>query len=584
MNALSARLIDVWDAALRRYYTWRYGPVARRLDRPPDDAEPGFVVVQIDGLSHAHLLDAAAQGYAPFIAARLRAGEGEACRWYTGLPSTTPAMQAAIMFGRNDHVPGFRWYRKRTRTPVVCKSPAFLHRLQEEVSQGRPGILEGGASYGNMFDGGASISLFTLSAIGRTSLLEKVGGLALFLVLLFSPVRVLRILLLSGWTYLSTLWRRLAAVFRPSKYGRLGLLSPFYHVLTDVIMREVETFAILVDLYRGVPAVFANYMSYDYWAHIFGPDDPSAYAAVRAIDDQIRQIERMARRGGRRYDLFVLSDHGLAPSVPFEVAFGAPLARFVAEAAGRPVRTDDAAPSRRDSPAATSLRHELATAEERLAGVPHEAAFRLRRSLQEREEPEPGEVHAAADIVVRNSGPLSHVYFTFVEAPLTGDEIEAVYPGLMRRLADHPGIAAVAARGEGPPLLVTPQGSFPCRAAAAAAAFPGTADAEAAVQAIARLLDIEESGDLVVLGRWGMGGTADLTVTFERQLGTHGGLGGEQCYPFLATLGRPTFEIDRLAGPESLYRYFLQYSRRRREAAGAPEPARRGDTATIAPS
>ncbi|MGI6207560.1 MAG: alkaline phosphatase family protein [Anaerolineae bacterium] len=572
MNLLVRKLIDLGEALMRWYYSWRYGPVARRLGTAEDDDKRGFIVIQIDGLSHATLLEAVARGQAPHLGQLLRSGQAEAYRWFCGVPSTTPAVQAAIMYGSSYGIPGFRWYEKETKQAVVCKVPTALNQLQARLSKGRRGVLEGGASYTNMFDGGASTSLFTLAAMGNTSILRRMGGLSLFLVLAFSPIRVARIVVLSVVTYLVGVWRRLSALFWPSKYGQLSFLSPFLHVLTDVIVRELETFAVLVDIYRGVPAIYANYSSYDEWAHRFGPSDPQALRALHAIDGQIEQVDRMRRRwGGRPYDLYVLSDHGMTPSVPFETAFGQSLGQYLDSCIEVPTLTDETRVGAVDRHGASSLLgYEVGVAEDRLAGLSSDAARSLRESLEKRAEVEATELPHRTDVIVRDSGPLSNVYFGVVsDRAMYLDELEQAYPGLVSRVADHPGIAVVGVRTAQGPLLVTAEGRYRCQVGEGEQAFPGLPDASLLVASMRELLAYPNAGDLVLLGRWGWWGRRDLVVTFERQRATHGGVGGEQCHPFLIAVTGEPVDLSYVSSASDIYRLLMAY----RTAEPEPRPA-----------
>jgi len=573
MNFLNRKLVDLWQALVAWYFGWRFGSVARRLDGPGDESGRGLLIVQIDGLSHAHLLGAVTKGYAPYIRRLLRLGEGEAFRWFCGVPSTTPVVQAGIMFGASHLVPGFRWYDKASGKAVVSSSPRAMRALQSQIAAEHEGILRGGSSYANMLDGLAATSLFTLTTIGRTSLIEKIRGLGVFLVLLFSPIRILRILGLSLWTYLIGVWRRLAAVFWPSKFGRLSFLSPFVQVITDVLVREIQTFAVLVDVYRGVPSIYVNYTTYDEWAHRFGPSDDYAYRAVRAIDSRIKEIDRMRRRhAGREYDLFILSDHGMAPSVSFEAVSGCSLGQMISDAVAKPVLTNEVfsmAYGHRSAPAL--LGEEIAAAESRMPNSASGLARRVRDYLQRRSETEPLElaVSVDTDIVIRNSGPLCHVYFNDVARRMLAEEIELVHHGLIEWLAQRPGIGAVGALSAEGPIVVTAHGVYACVVGKGEAAFRGLPDADKIVGSFGRLLAQEHAGDLVVLGAWDWWGVHDLVVTFERQAGTHGGVGGQQCDAFILPVGSDDYDFSDCNAPEDLYRFFLNYSKR----LGEPEVA-----------
>ena len=115
-------------------------------------------------------------------------------RWRCGLPSTTPAVQAGLMYGDNWDIPAFRWYEKETGFAPQCKSPAAVERIKTRVAAGRRGILAGGSSYTNMFDGDARLALFTISAMGRQRFFEHLRGLGWALLFALIPWRILRII------------------------------------------------------------------------------------------------------------------------------------------------------------------------------------------------------------------------------------------------------------------------------------------------------------------------------------------------------------------------------------------------------
>ena len=82
-----------------------------------------------------------------------------------GLPSSTPAFQAALMYGVRPDIPGFHWYDKRARQDVYFPRPGVADLVEERHARGRRGIMQGGASYGCMFTGGAEDSLWTMAKL-----------------------------------------------------------------------------------------------------------------------------------------------------------------------------------------------------------------------------------------------------------------------------------------------------------------------------------------------------------------------------------------------------------------------------------
>jgi len=96
------RVLDLVGAGADLYYTRKYGAMARRLGRPDSgiDDQNGFIILQIDGLSHEFLQQALDAGAMPYLRRLLRERRLTLGQWRCGLPSTTPAVQAGIMFGR----------------------------------------------------------------------------------------------------------------------------------------------------------------------------------------------------------------------------------------------------------------------------------------------------------------------------------------------------------------------------------------------------------------------------------------------------------------------------------------------------
>jgi hypothetical protein len=313
------RVLDLIRAVNNAYYTRKYGAMARHLDWPSfsPDRRRGFIIIQIDGLSYDHLMQAVAAGYMPYLA-RLQAERRLAVApWRCGIPSTTPAAQAGIMFGNRFDIPGFRWYEKERGVGMQSKRPDQVQTMRARISQGRPGILRGGSCYVSMFDGDADLALFTLSTLHRKRFFESVRGMGLFLLFLLSPLRMLRVLRLSTTSYLAGLGRRLVALVRPSVLNPFDVISPLLHAVSDTLFTEVQTFGVLLDIYRGAPAIYANFNSYDEVAHKLGPDHRAAFRLLRDVDRRVRQINRMrARYDQRTFTSYpITGTHRRSPSV-----------------------------------------------------------------------------------------------------------------------------------------------------------------------------------------------------------------------------------------------------------------------------
>src|SRR5690606_18891399 len=73
--------------------------------------EPGLVLIQIDGLSREQFNAAVATGKLPFLRRLMRKEGYRPHTIYSGLPSTTPAVQAELFYGTTCAVPSFAFYQ-----------------------------------------------------------------------------------------------------------------------------------------------------------------------------------------------------------------------------------------------------------------------------------------------------------------------------------------------------------------------------------------------------------------------------------------------------------------------------------------
>ena len=629
-NLVVRSVLDLWMALARLFYTLKYGAISRRLglsEQGSDRRRRGFVVVQIDGLSHEDLLRAMDRGYTPYLKRLMATGEFRCGRYRCGLPSTTPAVQAGIMFGDNFDVPAFRWYEKDTQSVVVPKSPGLVQTLQERLSKGRPGILEGGASYVNMMDGGASFSLFTLGSLNKGRLFAGVRGLGLLALILLSPWRALCIPILSLWEYLAQMVEGTLARFSRRPRVSDGILFPFVRIVSNVLFRELQTFAVIIDLYRGVPSIYTTYYGYDEIAHHYGPGSRPAYRALRGIDRQIKQIDHMRRylndltrpmlftgpKGSdrrvrsltsprRRYDLYVLSDHGQTPAIPFRQLYGCTLGQYIARHEGRERQepssdverssiswgqSPDRAPPSEAPQGSRGVRETGETVQEDVSrrqaqyllneleilekqGAKSPAALaRGARHLLERQMPseeDPGEKTSKEQAIeVLHSGSMAHVYFHDATRQLTWREIERLTPGLIEALVHHDGVGLVVVRSEDGvyalskegKALLGGRGEAEVRQAGEIARdgpLSRFEEPEVAEAQLRYLASFPHGGDLIIFGAYRDG----RVVGFEEQVGSHGGLGGPQCYPFILYPGEYPVEPERMINAKELYPHFIK--------------------------
>jgi len=578
MTWLLQRVLDLIELLVTWFNRRKYGALARRLGRgavsdPGDDGRRGLIILQIDGLSHATLQQALARGVMPHLRRMIERDGYRLERWWCGVPSSTPAVQGGILYGNNEEIPAFRWYEKASGKTMVAKHPRDARILQDRLSAGRIGLLEGGSSYVNIYDGGARQSLFTISALGGERFFENARGASLLLLLLLSPIRLLRLAKDVTLDFVRDLWQRLVGRF-DTRVGRrrrpFSILSSLLQIIASVVFRELQTFGMLLDIYRRLPAIYANFYGYDDVAHQLGPLDGETERVLRGIDGRIREIDLTRRRFADRrpYDLFVLSDHGMSPCTPFQERYGETLGQFMATLAARdtPVELDETFSrewrTRREAgfllEELDGISAHLSWRSQRLAGVLRNFVARRIPADDEQEY----DLSRHRDLILRNSGTVSLVYFPLAAHQMDLSEIELAYPGLLRSLVEHPGLGLVLGRERGEAMAMTVRG--PRRLlnldnSLIRDLLDNLPDPALAARQLARVACFANSGDLLLFGRWNAAGHA---IAFEPHWATHGGIGGEQNRPFLLLPPDVDWDISAISGPEQLYPLFMAQSGR----------------------
>jgi hypothetical protein len=577
----------------RYYYRLKYFPFTRERKERRERGERGFIVIQIDALAHEDLVRALDRGYAPRLRELIERHGWELRRYPAGLPSATPAAQAAIFFGTKQDIPAFRFYEKAERRLVIGSKPADVQHIRDRLPAS--GILDGGSGYVNIYDGGADRAVFTLAAKEPQPFLQKMGGGRVALLALLHPVRMVRMAVDSVVEYVREEFVRIWGQMR-GQYTYYWWYLPFLHIGSNVVLRELQTMAVLLDIYTGVPAIYTTYNVYDEFAHHFGPGSRTAYSSIRSLDRRIGLILRMLRRApGRPYDVYILSDHGQTPSVPYRIRYRETLGDTIVNAAKHGVfvmaGTGDYALEHQD--VMNFLVRELEQVSASSSLPARKAGSRLGRWLRQHYNifPLVAETVKESDdarIVVTYSSSLAHVYWTRPERPLHLDEIRSdpERRALYYFLVSHSGIGCVITRMlDGAHVetlrgraLITPGGEVEVLAGDDPLRHYASTGVER--RAIVQLATMSNAGDMILFGAYDE--EQDVCVCFDDQIGAHGALGGRQGWPFILTPAGLIPPDHPINDPLDLHPLFLRY----RRAHGPVHPGRgrdRQDQADVVP-
>jgi hypothetical protein len=527
-------------------------------------------MLQIDALAYSDLRRALELGLCPTIARLLR--EGFALRrWFCGLPSATPYCQAGMFHGENDGIPAFRFYDKTARKVITCNAPHGVQYIRDRIHS--QGALSGGSSYVNLLDGDAQTVAFTVATREKMSVYRRLGGTRMALLMLLHPIRMARMVIQGALEWLLEEWER-ARIELSGRATHAEGIFPFIRILSNVVVRELQTMAILLDVYLGVPVIYSTFMQYDELAHHFGPSSKQALADLRRTDARISEIWRMAQlAGGRGYDLVILSDHGMTPALSYRVRFGESLGATVQQILNERPRADKPAPralaSYAEDTEYSDIGPEVVEAVAQLTPASFGARKAIRRfrdwlrsryGLREIIFPEKYRVDRTNDVVVTYSSCLALVYFAATEKRLTHDQIQAdaQWSRLYERLIAHPGIGLVATVWGDGVALASKRGRATLRdgqidniTGENPLEIYGTEPY--VLRAVESLVKQPNAGDCVLFGEYD---GYDI-VSFDDQVGAHGSAGGDQVYPFLISPERLGLGGENLENARDIHRTIL---------------------------
>ncbi|MBY8887643.1 phage holin family protein [Streptomyces sp. PTM05] len=560
----------------------------RRADRAHTTTTPGTVIIQLDGVGHDVLRDAmrvrqgGSRGNAlkpPLMETLTRwtATTHTLTPWHTDWSSQTGASQLGILHGSNEDVPAFRWYEKETGQVMVCNRPSSAAELQRRAVHrtGGPGLLAvDAASRGNLFTGGADQLALVLSVAVRRDRghRSRSGYFAYF----SDPAHAARTAISFAAEVAREIGQSLRARIRErrSPVGRGGLY-PVLRAFATVVERDVVVAAVIGDILAGRRTVYADLVAYDEVAHHSGPRERDTDQVLRRLDRTIGLIAGTARYAPRPYRFVLLSDHGQSPGTPFAAAYGISLRDLVRSGCRLPGggRVRGAAEEERES--STAARAALRRPERGESRGTGGGEIRGHGGGESRRPGRDGEVGGReeeagrrdgeagrrehrvrgrdAGPVVLGSGNLGLISFPEAPGRLTRQQIDRLHPGLLRRLADHPGIGFVLVRDArcGPVVLGADGAEHELATGRITGADPLAPFGEGAARAVLRTDGFPHAADIMVNSAYDPR-TGEVHA-FEEQVGSHGGLGGEQSRPFLLYPRELSAPPSPLVGAESVH-------------------------------
>ncbi len=527
--------------------------LARRRSRPSDPIRstvPGVVFLEIDGLAHEVLQRALRDGHVPTLASWIADGDHVLTRWETDWSSQTGACQAGILHGDNEDMPAFRWWEKDRGGPIVTNHPRDAAELERRISNGRGLLHDDGASRANILSGDAPHSLLTMSTVLDVRR-GKLG--ADYYTYFASPFNVARTLLLTIGDMASEIWAALGQRRRderPRVPRHLGY-APL-RAFATAIQLDLQVEAVIGDIHAGRPAVYTTFLAYDEVAHHSGIERADALSVLRRVDRRIARIAHAAANGPRPYELIVLSDHGQTQGATFADRYGTTLETLVREACDTEPKVIGVARDGDSDEAGGQLKAALAE-----AATGDSAPARAVRTLSGRhaeiEETATPDDQQLPEIVVMASGCLGLVSFPRLPGRVTRATIDTNYPALLSTLLTHPGIGFVLVRDDDRgDLVLGVSGEHQLGDGAVTGTDPLAPFGPRAAAHVARTARFAHCPDIMVNSTYWP--QTEEVAAFEELVGSHGGLGGPQSFPFVLAPAGLAVPAQEIVGAAHLHR------------------------------
>ena len=561
INTLVTSLLGVDDDDF--YYRNVIRRQARRSGGGIETEVPGVLFLEIDGLAHAVVSRAIRDGNVPTLARWVREGSHRLLRWETDWSSQTGACQAGLLHGSNDDIPAFRWWEKDRNAPIVSNHPKDTMEIERRVSNGHGLLAVDGASRANLLSGDAPHSLLTMSTVLKRDRPGRIGQD--YFAYFANPYNVSRTLVLFVGDVVSELWSA-SEQRRRDVQPRVPRSFPYplVRAWTTVLQRDLQVQALIADLYAGRPVVYTTFLGYDEVAHHSGIERSETLAALRRIDRQFARIEVAARDAPRPYHLVVLSDHGQTQGATFEDRYDTTLEQLVKEAcAAKNVESgaqgDEAVgylsaslteASQGDNTLARTVRR--ATGQRTVDGavvIGKEEREKIRRE-EEREAP--------PELVVMASGCLGLISFPQEPGRVTLERIHERYPNVVPALRDHPGIGFMLARSEQyGAMVVGARGINFLDEGRVEGEDPLVPFGPNAALHVRRTDGFAHCPDIMVNSTYWP--ETEEVAAFEELVGSHGGLGGAQSYPFVLVPRDWALPEEPIVGAEAMHRQMRRW-------------------------
>ncbi|MDQ3894456.1 MAG: phage holin family protein [Actinomycetota bacterium] len=540
------------------YYRYVVRRQARRRQTASD--VPAVVFLEIDGLARDVLARAVRDGNVPTLSRWLREGTHRLLGWETDWSSQTGASQTGLLHGSNDGIPAFRWWDKDRACSVASSAPRDVMEIERRVSDGKGLLHADGASRANMYSGDAPHSLLTISTVLRRDRPGRIGQD--YFAYFSNPYNFTRTIALVVADIASELWeaaQQKRLDIRPRIHR--GRVYALVRAWMTVVQRDLQIPAVIGDLYQGRPVVYTTFSGYDEVAHHSGIERAETLRILRKLDRQFGRLERAAAEAPRPVRFVVLSDHGQSQGATFLQRYGRTLESLVMEAC----ETGDAEAHKMGDEglmylgaSATEASHATGLAAKAVRAVTRGKRVHDAVVLDPAHETRRHRSNGVPEVVVMASGCLGLIFFPREPGRLDRERLEELYPRLLPTLRDHDGIGFLLVRSaEHGPVVLGKRGVRCLGDGRVEGEDPLAPYGPNAAEKVRRTDGFANCADIVVNSTYWA--ETNEVAAFEELVGSHGGMGGEQSFPFLLVPAEWELPDEPLLGAAAVHRVLRRW-------------------------
>lgn len=495
---------------------------------------PGLIIVEIDGLAHDILCEAIEKGYMPTVKSMIEDKTHKLRMWETDLSSQTGASQAGILHGNNTDITAFRWIEKENDNQMMeCSGATKVKILEDRISDGNGLLVDNGASRSNLFSGDTDNVIFTFSKILN---LQKLYNGAWFSVF-SNPSNFARIISLFLAEMILEIISQIAHIILNIKPRiNRGIAYIPVRAGTNVFMREINTITLIGDMMIGdIDVAYSTYLGYDEIAHHSGIRDRDAWFALRGMDKQIKRLVNGNKYCKRDYQFVIQSDHGQTNGATFKQRYGQSFDEFVKSLLPQDMEIYAKMNSNEDHYAETF--------------IPFSKQIERVNKKQEKEEKELTD----SEVIVLASGNLAMIYLTQWKHRLTYEEINNLFPELIREIVNNEYIGFVVVKStEKGDLAIGKNGIYYLDQDKFEGENPLEGFGKNIVKHLKRNTSFKYTPDILVNSFYDS--ENDEVCAFEELVGSHGGVGGSQSEPFILYPSSWDVPEEEIIGAENIYK------------------------------